>query len=119
MNRYPHQIVIYKSVTSKNPYEEDSWEEVYIGRCRCANDGRYKNGAPAHNDYVAYIPDPTMPDIPEGSKVGVKMHKTDNDKDFDIIGFVNDHMPYERVRKIYFSVIKDAQLESDTEILEE
>jgi hypothetical protein len=54
-----------------------------------------------------------MVDVGENYKVGVKFQNTSNGKEWDVIGYVVDFARYDRVCNLYFSLVKDQQIEED------
>jgi len=67
----------------------------------------------SENNYQVVIPSPKMVDIGENYKVGVKFQHTTNEKKWDIVGYVVDFARYDRVCNLYFSLVKDQQIEED------
>lgn len=112
MDRYPHKIIIQKSIGDFSPYQSPTYTNVFEGRCRCFMDKRSANGDDiTENSYQVVIPSPQMVDVGENFKVFVKMQNTINGKDWDLIGFVKDFARYDRVCNLYFQVVKDNEVE--------
>lgn len=115
MIRYPHKIIIQKVITESSPYEDATYETIFEGKCRCFMDRRSSIDAKGDSEcnYQVVIPSPSMVDVGENYKVGVKLQNTNNDKDWDIVGYVVDFARYDRVCNLYFSMVKDNQIEED------
>lgn len=115
MNRYPHKIIIQKVITESSPYNDAEYETVFTGRCRCFMDRRSSidTQGDSENNYQVVIPSPKMIDIGENYKVGVKLQHTDKKKEWDLVGYVVDFARYDRVCNLYFSMIKEQQIDED------
>ena len=115
MNRHPHKIIIQKVINSNSPYDEPTYETIYEGRCRCFMDKQSSLAGDgfSENYYQAVIPSPRMVDVGENFKIGIKLDKTTNDREWDIVGYVKDFARYDRVCNVYFQVVKDNQIEED------
>lgn len=115
MNRYPHKIIIQKTVETANPYDTPIYETIYEGRCRCFMDKQSTMAGDgfSENYYQVVIPSPRMVEVGENFKVGVKMLLHSNDKKWDYVGYVKDFARYDRVCNLYFQVVKDNQIEED------
>ena len=118
MNRFPHKIIIQKVVTESSPYNDAEYETIYEGRCRCFMDGRSSIDVQgdSESNYQAVIPSPKMPNVGENYKVGVKFQHTSDDREWDVVGYVVDFARYDRVCNLYFSLVKDQQIEEDVEM---
>ena len=114
MNRYPDEIIILKA-QGGDPYKSPSWVQVYKGRCRCFLDRQaaFRINKIMDCTYQVAIPDRYMPDIGENFKIGVRMHTSKSNHDWDLVGYVKDFARYDRVCNLYFQMVKENLIYED------
>lgn len=115
MIKYPDEIIILKPMEGGTPYDAAPWEQVYRGKCRCFLDRQaaFRINKIMDCSYQVVIPDRHMVDIGENFKVGIKMHTSKSNHNWDLVGYVKDFARYDRVCNLYFQMVKENLIYED------
>lgn len=115
MKRYPDEIIILKPADGGTPYKAAPFLQVYRGRCRCFLDRQaaFRTNRVMDCTYQVVIPDRFMEDIGENFKVGVKLHTSKSNHNWDLVGYVKDFARHDRVCNLYFQMVKENLIYED------
>lgn len=120
MLRYPHKIVILEPGEDvNNPFArkdpKTAYTKVYEGECRCflLHPSTFRSQKTQNCDYKVIIPNRNEFAVAETYKVAVKFDHPRTENKWDLVCFVRDVAPYDRVVELYVESIKQNLIEED------
>ena len=119
MLRYPHKILIQApGEDANNPFVEkdkEDYTDVYRGECRCflLHPSTFRSKKTQNCDYKVIIPNRNEFAVAETYKVCVKFDHPRTNNEWDLVCFVRDVAPYDRVVELYVESVKQNLIEED------